>query len=374
LSAAIALARAGFSVRVVERDAVMDAQGAGIQFGPNGVRILQAWGLEERMHERASTPQLRLMDAATGKLIAQAPLRDLATRFGAPYRVISRTDLHGMLLDAALRLNVEIVRGEKVQAINLAGRHVSVTTDKSQMRGAALIGADGIGSTVRSWLCPEAGLRFSGTNSWRAATTFDDAPDALRSPDIGVWLAPNAHVVHYPVSGGRELNVVAIVGGAQAPEEWGAPADANALTTRLVDWPRDITRFLGTLEWKTWPLMSLDGLARWSKGPVTLLGDAAHPLLPFLASGGVMAIEDAAVLAKEAGLTPDDLPGALARYEKARRPRIGRVLKASQRMGEIYHMGGFMRLARNAVMSNAPPNLLLARNDWLYGFRVSPED
>ncbi len=369
LSAAIALAREGFNVRVLERESAIDVQGAGIQLGPNGVRILQGWGLDG-LSELGHIPSLRLMDAPSRKMLAHLRLDKLTQRFGAPYHVIARPDLRELLLRAAMKLKIEIIRAAKVETIEHSPHGVLVRTNRGVEEGEALIGADGIGSTVRRWLCPEANLVFSGKNSWRAICNWQAAPEIMRERDVCVWLAPDAHVVHYPVDGGRKLNVVAIIGGAQAPEGWGAPADARTLVEPMGGWPQDITRFLASLEWKTWPLMTLGGLSGWSRGPVTLLGDAAHPLLPFLASGGVMAIEDAAVLAAEAAKSPTDLTAAFARYEAVRRPRVERVMKASQRMGEIYHMRGAMRFARNAVMSTTPSSLLLARNDWLYGFRV----
>jgi len=370
LSAAIALTRKGFRVRVFERDAAIDAQGAGIQLGPNGVRILRGWGLEEGLFETGSMPELRLIDAPSAKMLAHLRLHNLIQRFGAPYQVIARADLHRLLRGAALKLNIDIVRGARVDTIEQSSQGVRITTNQGRSEGVALICADGIGSTVRRWICPEANLVFSGKNSWRAVCALEAAPDALRSRDVCVWLAPDAHVVHYPVDGLRKLNIVAVIGGAQVPEGWGAPADAHALIDQMRGWPEDVRQFFAALDWKTWPLMTLDGLTDWTRGPVTLLGDAAHPLLPFLASGGVMAIEDAAILAAETAKSPGNLPAAFDRYEALRRPRIARVQKASKRIGDIYHMGGVMRLARNAVMSATPPHLLLARNDWLYGFRV----
>jgi salicylate hydroxylase len=185
-------------------------------------------------------------------------------------------------------------------------------------------------------------------------------------------MGPDAHLVHYPIGGaGGRLNAVAVVDDKTLPADREAPVTADHLDAAFHDWNRDAREFLATAEgWMRWPLYTMPALPAFSRGPFALLGDAAHPILPFLASGAVMAIEDAAVIAQELARTPDDCPAAFERYQERRMPRIERLQEAVAKTGEIYHLHGPMRFARNLALAAIPRKALLARNDWLYGFRV----
>jgi salicylate hydroxylase len=210
--------------------------------------------------------------------------------------------------------------------------------------------------------------------AWRATAKLSEVPALMDEQSVSVWLAPDAHLVLYVCGPNGPVNAVAVVDEAAASKR-GSASDANeaaASTPDFTDWPAAAKTMLSCFSgWIKWPLMYRPPLDRWSQNAVTLLGDAAHPPLPFLASGSVMAIEDAEVLATEIAYSPDDLAAAFQRYEGRRVPRTNRIVAASARMGEIYHMGGLMRLARNAALTFMPEGILLKRYDWLYGFRIT---
>ena len=374
LSAAVALSQRDIAAHVLEAEPEVNESGAGIQIGPNGSRILLSWGLGEALDAQAARPEgIVIGDGLSGRILATVPLgHEAERRYGAPYYVAERRVLHRLLLEAASRSpNVTISTGFRLARLREAGRRVIAASDDGrEAEGSALIGADGIHSRIRSRLA-EAAPFFSGRNAWRATAqtgSFDvGAPDN----NVQLWLGPKAHLVHYRCGPGGPLNAVAVVGGEAASPGWGTRGDPRQLLAAFGGWAAGPRRILADFEnWMTWPLLALAPLARWTDGATTLLGDAAHPLMPFLASGAVMAIEDAAVLAAEIERAADDLGRAFRAYESRRKPRVERVQRASARMGEIYHMDGAMRLARNLTLGAAPQRLLLARNDWLYGYRT----
>lgn len=368
LSAALALSLKGFRVTVLERGAGLAEAGAGIQLGPNATRLLRMWGLADALQNCAMFPGgISLFDGHNGRRLCEIPLGDYARqRYGAPYAVLHRADLHEMLLGAVQRqAAITVISHCDVQSVRDGAEGVAVLAGCGSFSGRALIGADGLRSIVRHAIAPDAALNGTGKIAWRALIPRTGLPALFSANGIGLWMRADAHLVHYPVAGGALLNVVAImrrgVGHDQPfkPEFSGWPGPA-----------RDLLAMAG--EWKFWPLFTLSGLRRWSCGRITLLGDAAHPILPFLASGSVLAMEDAAALAEEAAASPHDVTAAFARYEALRQPRARRVANASRAAGGIYHLDGPMRLARNLVLSALPPRMLLWRNDWLYRFCAAP--
>lgn len=375
LSAAIALAQAGMPVQVLEQAEAFSEAGAGLQLGPNAVHVLRRLGVADRLTPRAVAPDgVHLFDAHAGECLATVPLGAMAEmRYGAPYWVAHRADLQSALLEMAqANDNIVITQPFRVARCEQDGAAVrAFDGDGAEATGGALIGADGWRSLVRSGIGADGAPAYSGKNAWRLVVPFDDAPAALRQNAVGLWMSPRAHMVHYPVRGGTEINVVVIVDDRDAPEGWNTPGEAATLVRYLDSWPGAITRFLAAYEgWRRWALYDMPPPRRWSSGRITLLGDAAHPVLPFLASGGVLAIEDAAVLAAEMGAAKGDTAQAFAAYARKRRPRAARVQVRSRRMGRVYHMGGVMRWSRNQVLTARGPQDLLARNDWLYGYRV----
>ena len=369
LSAAIALARTGVAVHVLEAAAEFAELGAGLQLGPNGMRILAQWGIAESLATGARRPErLILKDGRAGGILARVPLGDTAeARYGAPYLVMTRNTLHQRLLAAARAApGVTISRGAGVVDWSVKdGRVIASTSSGASLEGRALVVADGVHSALRDKLFRGARAIPSGKTALRALAPPPRGGDEANA--VCVWMAPNAHLVHYPVGAEGRLNLVAVLRDEDVPP--GTPIESAAVQAVFRRWTFDAQLLLaGGETWLKWPLWTMEPLKEWTRGPVVLLGDAAHPLLPFLASGAVMAIEDAAVLAQEVGRSREDCTAAFARYEERRLPRLARLRKAIARTGDIYHMEGLMRLARNAALGALPERALLARNDWLYSF------
>jgi salicylate hydroxylase len=368
LSAAMALGRAGFHVHMVERSDTLAADsGTGIQLGPSATRLLTGWGMEAALRACACEPAgVDIRDGLNGGTLAVYPLgREATRRYGAPYLTLHRPDLHAVLREtAAATPGVTITTGFEVADINSADGGVDVvSTSGARVSGAALAGADGIRSPVRRWLNPHVKEIDDGFSAWRTVLAAESAPDIFASGRIGLWLHPRYHLVHYPVASGRLINVVAVARGENFTA---APPDFHG-------WPAPVREGLALVaDWKRWPLMRLEPLPRWNAGNVTILGDAAHPIFPFLASGGVLAIEDAAVLAQSVAGHPDNFAAAFAVYAERRRERATRVVQKSRAMGGIYHMNGAMRLARNLALPLIPAAILAGWNDWLYSARVVP--
>lgn len=376
MSAALALSRHGIPVHVLESAPEFTELGAGLQIGPNGTHILHGWGLGSALASVALRPEtLCLKDGFTGRLLSAMPLGDAAAQhYGASYLVMARHALHRLLLEAALASpNIAISSAYRVENYTVTENHVAVIGPRGTepLEGCALVAADGIQSWARGQLFPEVKTYLSGKTALRSVTEALFLPPSAGENAVSVWMSPDAHLVTYALGGGGPLNVVAVLADKHIPHTGKTRFDTAELKTafRLLG-PKAQTMLADCKVWTKWPLLAMQPLARWSLGRVTLLGDAAHPVLPFLASGAVMAIEDAAVLAQEVARTPHDCAGAFLRYENRRRPRLERLRIQAERMGEIYHMSGAMRLARNLALTALPARALLARNEWLYGFRV----
>jgi len=375
LTAALALAQAGTPVQVLEQTAAFSAAGAGIQLGPNAMHVLRALGVADALAKHAVTPEgVQLIDARAGQRLTTVPLGPMAEmRYGAPYWVVHRADLQRVLLDAVqANDNVVITQPFRVAATAAEGQRVQVTSEAGEtVAGGALIGADGIRSQVRMAMGDASAPVWSGKSAWRLTVPLDEAAQPMQQDAIGLWLSPRAHMVHYPVRGGAEINVVVIVDDRDAPEGWNVPGAADEFLPHLAGWPETVTGFLaGQSGWRRWALYDMPPPRQWSASRIALLGDAAHPVLPFLASGGVLAIEDAAVLARSLDAAKGNAEAAFAAYACKRRPRAARVQARSRRMGRVYHMGGVMRWSRNQVLTTQSPQELLRRNDWLYAYRA----
>lgn len=374
LAAAIALARRGIPVHVFEAEAEFGEVGAGLQIGPHGGRVIASWGLADQFRLISIRPDyIAIKDGLTGKRLNTMPLGgEIERRHGAPYQTVERRRLHTMLLSAARDYpEITITPSAKITRLDAESSPVKVETiDGNIYEGRAVICADGARSRLRASLFGgEPGP--SGKVAWRATAVPSALPNLADRTAVNLWMAPDTHLVLYMCGPEGPLNVVAVVDesalGANVPE-----ADVPELLRRFSHWApevRDILRhFSGWIKWALWGRPPLD---KWSKGGATVLGDAAHPILPFLASGAVLALEDAETFAIEMARTPDDPVAALQRYEARRLPRANRVVAASARMGQIYHMDGAMRFARNATLLALPESYLLARHDWLYGFRIT---
>ncbi|MBI1648944.1 FAD-dependent monooxygenase [Hyphomicrobium sulfonivorans] len=376
LASALAFARQGIASHILEKRANYSEEGAGIQIGPNGTRILQQLGVAERLQPLVGTPEaLSVRDGRSGAQLALLPLGDwIAQRHGAPYWTAHRRDLHSALLAAAeAEPRITITLGDTAASITSDDAGVSVaTTAGRSASGFALIAADGIGSTVRTSLFDAAQPTPYGKSAARSVIPIAAAPEQLRRQIVTIWLLPDAHVVHYPVSGGQELAMVVVLDDTHLSDSWNEPVPVGEIEQALsASAPALRKLIMQTHDWKRWTLRTLPVPAQLAIGNVALAGDAAHPMLPFFAQGGVMALEDAAVLAATLGSKQKTTGGLLADYASKRRARVARVVAASQRNGRIYHLDGAVALARNAVLRIAPPQHLMRQYDWLYGWRAT---
>ena len=372
LALALALAQRNHRSVVLERQREFMPLGAGIQIGPNGMRVLQTLGIAEALRPFAGVPEVIMVHAgSSGRVLTRLPLGTwIASRHGAPYWVAHRGDLHRVLLDAtasdpriAIRTGYDVVSVSEIAAGVTAG-----DPSGSTMTGRAVIGADGLWSTVRQSLPDMPAPEFAGATATRTVIPAAQA-GPLALPAVGLWLNPQAHVVHYPVRGGSEIAVVVIAREAWQGREWDAEADAGTLLAQLSSFHPRLTSVLRDVSsWRKWALHTLPPLPTWTNGRVALLGDAAHPMLPYLAQGGALAMEDALVLA-DCLCATDDIPGGIERYALLRRDRARRVQEASVRQGHIYRLAPPLSYARDAVFRFAPAALLMARLDWLYDWR-----
>ena len=379
LTAALSLARRGFRVALFEQAQRLEEVGAGIQLSPNASRVLLALGLGEKLRRYVVAPQeLRVMNAQTARVLARTPLGDVAEkRFGAPYWVIHRGDLHAVLAEAVRAdPDVDLRLDARVEDFALHRNGVTISALSSrhsfEERGVALIAADGIWSALRRRLGDRAEPRFARHTAWRALVLADAVVADLRVPAITLWLGRNAHLVHYPVRAGSLINVVAIIRDDWREAGWNAPGERTEILARYPAgmWPPTARAILAApRHWQKWALYDRAPLARWGKGAATLLGDAAHPMLPYLAQGAAMAIEDAAVLARRMADTPGDPATAMRLYERERRSRTARAQRAARRNGAVYHLGGAEAFLRTLALMAMGGKRLLARYDWLYGWQ-----
>ena len=384
LTAALALANKGFRVVVLEKAEKLEEAGAGLQLSPNASRILLDLGLEPRLARRAVVPEsINVMSARAGGEIARLPLGQAATfRAGAPYWVIHRADLQAAL-QAHVEDNpdIELRLGCQFDDVTAHARGLTVVQRSGLSRrqdvASALIGADGIWSSVRHHLFPQVQPRFSGLLAWRGTLAATALPREYTSPRVQLWMGPNAHLVAYPIAGGRQINVVAIVAGTWNRPGWSEVGETNEIkqTFASARWPATARMLVGAVdEWRRWALFTVPGGGGWTEGAIALLGDAAHAMLPFAAQGAGMAIEDAATLAKclSEGKTdqPDGVAAALTCYARLRRGRIAKVQRAARRQGRIYHMSGLAAVARDFVIRALGPKRVLARQDWIFDWRI----
>lgn len=382
LAAALACTRAGAELALFERAAEFTEVGAGIQMGPNVVKLLHGWGLQDAVAQVAAFPQrLQVRSAVSGAELGVLKLgAAMKQRYGAPYATIHRADLHGLLLAAlqqqgAAQLNL----GSAVARFTQDAEGVTLhTSDGRQARGDLLVGADGLWSQVRRQLLNDGAPRATGHLAYRALVPQSSLPAHLRSQQVTAWLGPQLHVVQYPVRGGEWLNVVAIVHGRIDGEfeDWDHSANALDLRRHMSATCTPLQDLIQIIDdWRLWALRirsPMRGAREHVQGRVALLGDAAHPMLPYLAQGAGMAIEDAAELGRVLDsvspvqpLTPSlDLPGLLSQYADRRWQRNARVQARAIRNGQIFHAAGPMRLGRDTAMKLLGERLLDV--PWLY--------
>jgi salicylate hydroxylase len=378
LTASLALAKQGFRVIVLEKAERLEEAGAGLQLSPNASRVLIDLGLKPRL-SRAVTPEaVCLMSAVNGGEITRLSLGGA----DAPYWVIHRADLQAALRDEVQsRPDIELRLGCQFEDVSPHAKGLTVIQRSGTMRreelALALIGADGIWSAVRHHLIPEMQPRFSGLIAWRGTLDTTQLPREFTSRRVQLWMGPNAHLVAYPISGARQINVVAVVPGEWNRPGWSEPGDANEIKSAFVaaGWHAIPRMLISAVDgWRKWALFTVPGGSQWTDGTVALLGDAAHAMLPFAAQGAAMAIEDAAVLAKCIAERQNEgstaLAAALQRYERLRRPRVIKVQRSARQAGRIYHLAGPLALARNLVIKAIGPKRMLSRQNWIYDWRA----
>jgi salicylate hydroxylase len=383
LTAALTLAARGFRVVVLEKAERLEETGAGLQLSPNASRVLIGLGLKERLY-RAVTPEaICIMSARAGTEIIRLPLGQAATeRAGAPYWVVHRADLQTALAAAVNdHPDIDLRLGWQFEDVAAHAKGLTIVqrsgTARHQEVALALIGADGIWSSVRHHLFPEVQPQFSGLIAWRGTLDATQLPREYTAPRVQLWMGPGAHLVAYPISGARQINIVAIVPGTWNRPGWNAPGDGRELKA-IFDasrWPGPARMLLGAVDvWRRWALFTMPEGVEWTSGSIALLGDAAHAMLPFAAQGAAMAIEDAAVLAKVLSEDPlatnAQVGAALRRYAKLRRPRVTRVQHAARNAGRTYHLTGPIALARDFTIRALGPNGVMARQSWIYDWKV----
>ena len=374
LAAALALVRQGFRVTVLEQSPQIGEIGAGIQLGPNAFHAFDALGVGERARGRAVYTDCMVMhDALDEYQVGRIPTGEaFRQRFGNPYAVIHRVDVHLSLLEGAQETGrVDFHTSTRVERVEQDAAGVTVhTQDGRTFRGVALIGADGVRSVVRQQFVGDP-ARVTGHVVYRAVVDKADFPEDLQWNAASIWVGPNCHLVHYPLRGGEQYNVVVTFHSRQQ-EQWGVTEGSKAevqsyfqgicpKARQLIDLPKS---------WKRWATADREPIERWTYGRVTLLGDAAHPTTQYMAQGACMAMEDAVTLGEALRECGGDWAAALDLYQRARVARTARIVLSSREMGRLYHAKGVERLVRNDLWRGRSPERFYDAMEWLYGWNV----
>jgi len=371
LVSACALAHKGFPVRVLEQSPEFREVGAGIQLGPNIFRVLERIGLKDAVLADAHTPPgMEMRDALTGKLITRIELGAKSTaRFKQPYAVTHRADIHGAFLNACKTSNlVTLENNQRVDSYEDHGDYVTVSlADGSRAEGRALIACDGMWSAIRERIVGDGKPRVSGHIAYRAVLKRAEVPDDLWRPDVVLWAGPRTHFVHYPLRRGELYNLVAVFHSDHYEEGWNAEGSRDLLWQHFKGERPEVLRMLERIEtWRMWVLCDREPVKNWSKNRVTLLGDAAHPMLQYLAQGACMATEDAVILSEKIAEQPDDIAAAFLAYQNARYLRTARVQIMARVYGEFYHARGPTAELRDQMLSSRTPQESMEGVAWLY--------
>jgi salicylate hydroxylase len=374
LAAALALVRQGFSVTVLEQSPQIGEIGAGIQLGPNAFHAFDALGVGEKARGRAVYTDYMIMhDAIDEYVVGRIPTGEaFRQRFGNPYAVIHRVDVHTSLLEGAQETGrVEFHTSTRVERIEQDADSVTVIDQAGRAhRGLALIGADGVKSVVRAQYVNDP-PRVTGHVVYRAVVDKKDFPVDLQWNAASIWVGPNCHLVHYPLRGGEQYNVVVTFHSRQQ-EEWGVTEGSKEevqsyfqgicpRARQLIDLPKS---------WKRWATADREPIGQWTFGRATLLGDAAHPTTQYMAQGACMAMEDAVTLGEALRANGNDFLKAFEHYQRSRVARTARIVLSSREMGRIYHAKGVERLVRNDLWKGRSPERFYDAMEWLYGWNV----
>jgi len=373
LAAALALSKKGRAVAVLEQAPEFAEVGAGIQLGPNVFKMFDYLGLTGAIDRTAVYPgNLIMRDALSGEELIRVPVGSDAfrARFKFPYGVIHRADIHGAFLEACQKSPlVTLHASHKVLGYADQGDRVAVRIEGSaDIEGELLIGADGLWSVVRAQLIGDGKPRVSGHIAYRAVIPTPEVPAHLQQDDVVLWAGPKTHLVHYPLRRGEVYNLVVVFHSSRYEEGWDTYGDPEELRERFKGERPEVLEFLAMVNaWKMWVLCDREPIAGWSKGRVVLLGDAAHPMLQYLAQGACMATEDAVVLANTLEAAKGDHASAFDAYEKQRYLRTARVQLTARFYGEVYHATDVKRDLRNELLRNASAEGAINGASWLYG-------
>lgn len=374
-AAALALSKQGFKVQVFEQAPEIGEIGAGIQLGPNAFHAFDALGIGEIARGKAVyTDYMVMHDAIDGYQVGKIPTDEkFRARFGNPYAVIHRADIHGSLVEGAHKYgDLEIITNCQIQKVEQDENSVTIYDQNGKSyTGQALIGADGVKSVVRETYVGDPAL-VTGHVVYRAVVPESEFPEDLKWNAASIWVGPNCHLVHYPLRGGKEYNVVVTFHSRQQ-EEWGVTDGSKAevlsyfqeicpKARQLIELPKS---------WRRWATADREPIDTWTFGRVTLLGDAAHPTTQYMAQGACMALEDAVTLGEALRVNNNDLLAALDMYQKARVARTARIVLSSREMGKLYHASGVKRLVRNDLWRGRSAERFYDAMEWLYGWNVS---
>ena len=372
LACALALARKGFRTLLLEQAAEFGEIGAGIQLGPNVFRMFDKLGVTDKVRKLAVFPEYLMMrDTVTTDIVTKINLDEtFIARFGNPYAVIHRADLHKALLDACAEYPdfITMKTSQKVTTMDDKGDRVVVSTETGEVyEGAALVGADGLWSIVRQKIVGDGKPVVSGHITYRAVLPTSEVPEELRAWAMIIWAGEKTHLVQYPMRGGELYNLVAVFHSDKFSEGWDSYGDPAELHERFAKTCEPVRTLLGKIEsWRMWVLCDRPPIRDWSKGNITLLGDAAHPMLQYLAQGANMAIEDAVCLARKIELSNGNPQGAFLAYQQERYLRTARVQLMAKLYGEAYHASNATRDLRNAVLGARTQKEAMESMAWLY--------
>jgi len=375
LAASLALVRQGFDVTVLEQAPEIGEIGAGIQLGPNAFSAFDALGIGEKARGRAVyVDEMIMHDAVDGALVGRIPTGEaFRKRFNNPYAVIHRVDIHSSLLEGAQETGrVEFKTSTRIERVEQDDNGVTAWDQNGVAhRGVALIAADGGKSVVRAQYVNDP-PRITGHVVYRAVIEKADFPKDLQWNAASLWAGPKCHLVHYPLRGGEQYNVV-VTFHSRKPEEWGVTdgskeevqsyfQDVCPKARQLIDLPKS---------WRRWATADKEPIETWTFGRVTLLGDSAHPTTQYMAQGACMALEDAVTLGEALRVNQNDIPKALQLYQSCRTTRTARIVLSGREMGRIYHASGIERKIRNSLWKGRETERFYDAIEWLYGWNVT---
>ncbi|MBU3710712.1 MAG: 3-hydroxybenzoate 6-monooxygenase [Limnohabitans sp.] len=371
LTTALALAQKGIASQVLEQASEFQEVGAGLQVGPNAFRVFDQLGVTEAINALATFPEsFTLMDALEARQIVQLPLGDgFRARFGFPYGLMHRADLHQVLLNACRRQTlIKLHTNSKCVSFMDTGNGVDVTlADGNLVSGSALVGADGLWSVVRQSIVGDGPPRLAGHICYRAIVPITQLPEDMRSNAMNLWVGPKMHMVLWPMRQGAYSNVTVVFHSDRFEEGWDTYGDPEELRERVANLDPKVRDFVMAIQdWRMYVLRDRDPIRDWSKGRVTLLGDAAHPMLQYLAQGACMAMEDAVSLADQVASHASDPAAAFKAYQQQRYLRTARVQLTARLYGHVYHAAGASADLRNEFLRTKTPAQIFESMAWIY--------